>query len=58
LPKLRHPGWLRAWARNYEKDGFWLINRFPIDPEALKEYSDWKLEARKEHIDCYPWHFS
>ena len=46
LLKLRHPGWLRAWSRNYDKDGFWLINRLPIDPEALKEYSDWKHANR------------
>ena len=39
---LQHPGWLRAWARNYDKDGFWRRDRLPIDPVALDVYRDWK----------------
>ena len=42
LLKLRHPGWLRAWAGNYDKDGFWRTDRLPIDPEALNAYGNWK----------------
>ena len=42
LLKLQHPGWLRAWARNYDDDGYWLRDRLPIDPVALTTYRDWK----------------
>lgn len=42
LLELQHPGWLRAWARNYDKDGFWRRDRLPIDPVALDFYKDWK----------------
>ena len=42
LLELQHPGWLRAWARNYDEDGFWRRDRLPIDPVALDFYKDWK----------------
>ena len=42
LLELQHPGWLRAWARNYDKDGFWRRDRLPIDPVALGFYKNWK----------------
>jgi hypothetical protein len=45
LPGLQHPGWLRAWARNYDKDGFWRRDRLSIDPVALDFYKG--QEGRK-----------
>ena len=44
LLELQHPGRLRAWARNYDKGGFWRRGRLPIDPVALNvyRYRDWK----------------